>query len=44
MFCERLFVFIVSNLKRISNISALPPGKISADAHGCTDFDLILGL
>ena len=35
---------IVSNLKRISKISTLPPGKISLDAHGCIDFDLILGL
>jgi len=32
---------IVSNLKRISKMSTLPPpGNISADAHGCTDFDL----
>jgi len=34
---------IVSKLKRISKISTLSPVKISADAHGCTDFDLILG-
>ena len=34
---------IVSNLKRISKISILsPPGKISADANGWTDFDLML--
>jgi len=36
--------YIVSNLKMISKISTLPPaGKISADAHGCIDFELILG-
>jgi len=35
---------IVSNLKRKSTISKLCPGKISAGGHGCTDFDLILGL
>jgi len=34
---------IVSNLKGISKISKLPPGKSSAYAYGCTDFDLILG-
>jgi len=35
---------IVSNMKSISKIlTFLPPGKISADTHGCTDFDLILG-
>ena len=34
---------IVSNLKRISKISTLSPSeKTSADAHECTDFDLIL--
>jgi len=33
---------IVSSLKMIS--LTLPfPGKIYVDAHGCTDFDLILG-
>jgi len=35
---------IVSNLKGISKISTFyPHGNISADAHGCTGFDLILG-
>jgi len=35
---------IVSNLKRIAKFRrCLPPGKISAGPHGCTDFDLILG-
>jgi len=34
---------IVSNLKRISKFRLSSPGKISADAHGCTDSDLILG-
>jgi len=33
---------IVSNQKRISNMSSLPPpGKFSADAHVCSD--LLLG-
>jgi len=35
---------IASNLKRIGKIFTLtPPAKFSADDHGCTDFDLILG-
>jgi len=34
---------IVSNLKRISSFDIAPPGKISADADVCTDFNLILG-
>jgi len=35
---------VVSNLKSIINFNvAAPFGKISAEAHGCTDFDLILG-
>ena len=35
---------IVSNLKRWAKFRHCPPpGKVSEDAHGCTDFDLILG-
>jgi len=34
---------IASNLKRISIISTFPPGKISAGARGCPDFDITLG-
>ena len=42
-FVNVLLRWIVSNLIRINKISKLAPEKISADAHGCTDFDLILG-
>jgi len=32
-------------MKRIREIATLAPaGKLLADAHGCIDFDLILGL
>jgi len=38
------FHCLVSKLKMTSKISTLPPaGKISADAHECIDFELILG-
>ena len=42
-FVNVLLRWIVSNLIRINKISKLAPEKVSADAHGCTDFDLILG-
>ena len=37
-FCERPFA-----LHRQQNFDVANPGNISADDHGCIDFDLILG-
>jgi len=33
----------IVNLKRMNKLRRCSPGKIYADAHGCTDFDAIRG-
>ena len=42
--CQRAFALHRQQPEKDKQYLTLPsPGKISADAHACTDFDLILG-
>jgi len=43
-FCERPFALHHQQPEKDKqNFDVAPHGNISADAHGCTDFDLFIG-